>query len=173
MECNYEPVSVSADNKVWKLSGTGVKTMTDATRFNADGTKKSTGKQNRLAKKWADTMTEKFAELSKIEPVFRELRNLMDLSVVAAIITKEGMTKQVSLPAVESPKVSTSEFNVPSKVPSQCSFVHLSGGWMFTASGGVSVDSWKVASSTKVDASLDGMVAKSNPTNDRWWWNAK
>jgi len=173
MECNYEPVSVSADNKVWKLSGTGVKTMTEETHFNADGTKKAAGKENRLAKKWAETMTEKFAELSKIEPVFRELRNLMDLSVVAAIITKEGMTKGVSLPAVESSKVSTSEFNVPSKVPSECSFVQLSRSWLFTASGGVTVDSWKVASNTKVDSSLDGMVAKSNPTNDRWWWNAK
>ena len=97
----------------------------------------------------------------------------MDLSVVAAIITKEGMTKQVSLPTVENPNAPTPEFNVPTKVPSQCSFVQLSRSWLFTASGGVTVDSWKVASNTKVDGSLDGMIAKSNPTNDRWWWNAK
>lgn len=175
MECNYEPCSVSKDSNVWKLSGTGVKTMTQEMHFDSDGKRAAKGKTNRMAKKWADLMTEKFAELSKVEPVFRELRNLMDLSVVAAIITKENMMakSKVDAPSFTSSEVATPEWNVPAKVPSQCSFVKIAGSTIFTASGGVSVDSFGVAAKTKVDESLAKMVAKVEAPADRWWWNAK
>lgn len=175
MECNYQPCSVSDDKDVWKLNGTGVKTLTQEMHFDSDGRRSAKGKTNRMAKRWADMMTEKFAQLSKVEPIFRELRNLMDMSVVAAIITKENMMKKskVDAPSFTSADVATPEWNVPAKVPSQCSFVKIAGSTIFTASGGVSVDSFEVASKTKVDDSLAKMVAKVDAPADRWWWNAK
>ncbi len=39
-----------------------------------------------IAKKWADNFTSKLDELSVKDPVFGQLRNVMDLCVVAAII---------------------------------------------------------------------------------------
>ena len=175
MECNYEPCSVSSDGDIWKLSGTGVRTVTQEMQFDKDGKRSAKGKTNRMAKRWAESMTKKFTQLSKVEPVFRELRNLMDLSVVAAIITKENMMKKsnVHAPAFTSSDVQTSNWNVPAKVPSQCSFVKIAGSTIFTASGGVTVDSFGVAAKTKVDDSLKTMVAKAAAPSDRWWWNAK
>ena len=95
MECDYQPLAKSADNLVWQIRGSGVKTLTENDRYTEDGKAVRTGQQNRLAKKWADMMTERYDELADAEPVFRELQNLMDLSVAAAIIRKYDMASQV------------------------------------------------------------------------------
>lgn len=177
MECNYEPVAVSDDGHVWQLRGQGVKTLTDEQFFDKEGNRQAKGADNKLARHWAERMTEQFEQLSRDEPVFRELRNLMDLSVVAAIIARNEMAEQVKLdlPAIQGQQlVSTPSWNVPQKVPTQCSFVKLSRSWMVTASGGVEVDSWGVATRTETVAEL-GQVAQRaapQPNAQRWWWNA-
>ena len=146
METSYGPVSVSDDKTVWKLNGQGVCTKTQEDYAKQNGS--DAGKSSKLATAWADSMTEKYDQLSKAEPVFRELRNLMDMSVVAAIIARERLLKQVGLniPAIKGlDTVSIPTWNVPQKVPSQCSFARLSDGLIVTTSGGVTVDSWAVA----------------------------
>ncbi len=175
MECHYEPVAVSEDKSIWKLSGSGVRAKTEEEFLDRDGKLKS-GKPNKLAKKWADTMTQHFDELSKSEPVFRELRNLMDLSVVGAIIAKENLLQRVDLelPAINGlDTIATPTWNVPQSVPTQCSFTRLTNSLMVTTSGGVTVDSWSVAANTTSDAKLTGFANKGlKNRSDRWWWNA-
>jgi hypothetical protein len=121
-------------------------------------------------------MTEHFEDVSKVEPVFRELRNLMDLSVVSAIIAREGLLQKTNLdiPAINGQQqVSTTQWSVPVSVPSQCSFIRLSDSWLVTASGGVTVDSWAVAENTQLDPSL-GKLAQtaSSKSSSGWWWSA-
>ena len=178
MECNYEPVAKSDDNLVWQIRGTGVKTLTEEQYFNKDGERKSAGKPNKFAKAWADAMTERFDELAAAEPVFRELRNVMDMSVAAAIIEREGLLNQVELnidriAGNREQLVSLPAWNVPQTVPAQCSFVQLTRSWIVTASGGVQVDSWSIAANAEVvpEVSKIGMIAMDR-TAERWWWNA-
>src|SRR5262245_3026280 len=104
LACNYEPLAKSPDGLAWELRGPGVKVMTEDELIGTDGTVKGTGKVNPTAQKWADLMTAKYDELSVKEPVFGELRNLMDLCVVAALITKEDMLGKAKLeiPAIAS-----------------------------------------------------------------------
>lgn len=178
MECNYEPVAKNEDGSVWQIRGQGVKTLTEEQYFSKDGKRKAAGKTNKFAKAWADSMTERFEELATAEPVFRELRNIMDMSVAAAIIEQEGMLSQVNLTldniAGQSEQmVSLPAWNVPQTVPAQCSFVRLSRSWIVTASGGVQVDSWAVASNSEVVSEVGSIGATAmDRTADRWWWNA-
>lgn len=178
MECNYQPIAKSADNKVWQLRGQGVKALTEDSFFNEKGKSiRKVGKANNFARKWAETMTERYDELSKADPVFRDLRNLMDLSVVAALISREDLTGQVGLEiptiAGKESMVSVSSLNVPKTVPTQCSFVKLTKSWIVTASGGVQVDSWSVAAKTEQVESLAQLHAvATEKTADRWWWNS-
>ena len=51
------------------------------------------------AEKWASLMTEKYDELSTQETIFGELRNLMDLCVIAALLEKEGLWDRAGLKA--------------------------------------------------------------------------
>ena len=177
MECNYEPVAKSEDGNVWQIRGKGVKTLTQETHFAKDGSQQTTDKQNRFAAKWADLMTEKFEELSAAEPAFRELRNIMDLSVIAAILKQENMTSKVGLemPAILGTAniVNPPAYSVPKSVPTECSFVRLDRSWLVSASGGVQLNSWGVASNSETVTGLASISAAAKATNDQWWWNAK
>ena len=176
MECDYQPVAVSDDGNVWQLRGQAVKTLTDEQYFDKDGNKKAKGAENRLAQTWAASMTDNFDRLSKDQPVFRELRNLMDMSVVAAIIKKDNLVEQLdmNLPGILGQEmISTPSWNIPQQVPTQCSFVKLTKSWLVTASGGVDVDSFAVAEKTEKVASLGEIAAIANKRSaSNWWWNA-
>lgn len=177
MECNYDPIAVSEDGNVWQIRGQGVKTLTDESHFDRDGKASNSGKQNRFAKQWAESMTERFEELADAEPVFRELRNVMDMSVVAAIIKREQLAKQVGLetPAILglTNAVVTPSLSVPKTVPTQCSFIRVANSWLVSASGGVLLDSWGVAANTESVAELATIEKLAlNRTSDAWWWNA-
>ena len=177
MECSYQPIGVSEDGNVWQLRGQGVKAMTEESYFDRDGNRHQKGKANRLAQAWADQMNEHFDQLSRDEPVFRELRNLMDLTVVAALIERDSMAEQVDLDlsAIKgSEMVSVPTYAVPREVPAQCSFVKLSRSWLVTASGGVDVNAFAVLEKTESEPQLDQIAQLANQrTADRWWWNAE
>ncbi len=175
MECNYQPLAKSDDGNVWQLRGQGVKTLCEETVVSRDGTQKI--KPNRIASKWADSMTSHFDDLAAADATFGELRNVMDLSVIAALMKQQQMTQAVSLeiPAILgiTEVATTPAWTVPKKVPTQCSFVRLAKSWLVTASGGVTVDSWSVAENFEVDASVTEVAQVAVQRNaDRWWWNA-
>lgn len=175
MECNYQPLGRSEDGLAWQLRGTGVKTLVEDGRLNESGVRVATGGSNPLAEKWAETMTEKFDSLAQKEPAFRELRNLMDMSVVAALINRENMLERAGLEIPlfsDETKLSLREHSAPKSVPTQCSFVRLTSAWLVTASGGVQVNPWSVVEHSQIDPSLNKSreVALGTPAG-RWWWN--
>lgn len=178
MECAYQPLAKSDDGLVWKVRGTGVKTLTEESFVTRKAGKQDKApKANKFASQWADMMTERFEELATAEPIFWELRNLMDMSVVAALIVKEDLLAKANLDLAlingTDNKVSTPTWNVPKTVPAQCSYVRTSRSWIVTASGGIQVDSWSVVAQAETVQELrqSGDAALSR-TADRWWWNA-
>ena len=122
-------------------------------------------------------MTERFEELSQAEPAFRELRNVMDLSVVAAIIKREQLNDKVGLeiPAILglTDAALTPSRAVAKVIPTQCSFVRIANSWLVSASGGIQLDSWGVAANTETIVAV-AEVAQTvmNKSSDNWWWNS-
>ena len=177
MECNYDGVATDEAEAIYELRGQGIKTLTENAMFDGQGQSKVVKKQNKYAERWARKLTERFEEVSQVEPVFRDLRNLMDLSVIAAIISKNQMLDKMGLEidAITGDAVQMPSRPVPSSVPTACSFVNIKGNYVVTASGGVQVDSWAVAGNTSVDTKLAKTSAMALAANDgnRWWWNAK
>jgi hypothetical protein len=176
MECCYEPIARNDDGTVWQLRGPGVKTLTQESYFDRDGKRTSAGKPNKFAEQWAKNMSERFEELSAAEPVFRELRNIMDMSVVAALIAKEGLLAKanMSIPNIDGQnrEITTPVWQSPKTIPTSCSFVHTSRSWIVTASGGVQVDSWAVANNTQTVTGLAVQAGLVKNDTNRWWWNA-
>ncbi len=95
MACNYDPLSHTEDKLAWKLSGQGVKTLTE-TGIVQNEAKASAKKTDRIAQKWADMMTEQFEALAKAQPIFAEVRGCMDLSVVATLIVQERLPNELA-----------------------------------------------------------------------------
>ena len=177
MECNYQPVAKSTDNTVWQIRGQGVRALTEDSFFDNEGKSvRKVGKTNKFANAWAEQMTKRYDELSQKEPVFRDLRNLMDLSVVSAIIARERLLEKVNLaiPTIASKQspVSLRSLNVPKTVPSQCGFVQFKNSWVVSVSGGVQVDSWAVAANVEEVASVSKIRKNAMTDTDRWWWNS-
>lgn len=179
MACNYDALVKSEDGMSWKLSGQGVKTLTEQDIVQDDGTVQGTGKSDKLAQQWAAKMTDSFTELSKEISVFADLQNLMDLTVVATLITQEDLDDAAGLDLSvlkgQADAVQLTSYEVPKAVDPQCSFVRGRTGWTVTASGGVRIDADEVIRNQKSDNAVSETRATSLAANEAksWWWNQK
>jgi len=173
---DYETLARSEDRLSWQIRGKGVKCMTEDDFVNADGERTGSGKADPVAQAWADMMTNSYENVSKHDTVFRDLRNLMDLSVVGALIEKEGMlaTAKLEIPALlgKTNAVQTVSYTTPKKLPTQCSFTKIGREWVITASGGVQFESWAAADNNEVVASVgETRLASVDKDAKAWWWN--
>ena len=174
LACDYQPLLRSEDGLTWQLQGTGVKAMTEDQLVHADGTVEQTGKTNPVAAEWAAGMTRNYDELATIEPVFGQLRNLMDLCVIAALMEKEGMreTAGCDLPVLYGSDGDSllGRWSVPRWVPTESSVMKKGRSFILTASGGVQIDSWHFASQSEVSDGLQEVRQPISP-GDSWRWN--
>lgn len=161
MACDYNSLEHSADKLAWKISGRGIKTLTEQEQINAMGNVKQTGKVDATAKRWADLFTQKLDDLAAKDPVFGELRNVMDLCVVAALIQSQNLQSladcDLSAMVGDSAKVAIAQCDTPKSLTPQISFLQSAQGWVVSASGGVMVDSWQVVENTKVNNDLENV----------------
>lgn len=177
MACDYDSLSRSEDGLAWKLSGRGVKTMTEQDLVEADGSAKGSGRVDKLAQLWADKMTESFDELSQEIPVFSDLRNIMDMTVIATLIVQERLAQKAELDLAvlsgEADAIELAAYSAPKSVDPQCSFIQGRSGWVVTASGGVDINAFEIVQAQVTEPSVaeSKTVAMAAATSDRWWWN--
>jgi hypothetical protein len=166
----YEPLRRDADGLAWELRGQGVRCLTEQ-GYLEGGQLERTGKADPTAQKWADTFTSKFDELAREDSTFGQLRNVMDLAVVAALLTKEGLLEHAGLEMPnlfgEQPLV---EYAAPRMVPSQASFVKAGRTWIVSVSGGVQIFPWQVADRTEVAADLAQARVEQPRQRSGWYW---
>ena len=172
---NYEPLLTDDEGLVWHIRGQGVKAMSEDDFLAADGSRKHSGKASPAAQKWADQMTKKYNDLSQREPIFGELRNCIDLAVVAALILKEDLAGKAGLELttmLSADRYPTHEYKVPRQVDSKASFVEVRNGFLMSVSGGVQINSWGEASRKEVSSELANLRPQINERRGKaWWWN--
>jgi len=177
LACNYQPLATGADGLAWQIRGPGVKAMTEQELIAKDGAAKGTGKVNPVAQKWADAMTKHYQDLAAKDKVFAQLRNIMDMCVVAALIEKENLLGKASL---KLPLMTDSggdlmhtTWNKPKTVATQCSYIKMGRRYVITASGGVEIEAWDVvARAPEKDKALTKTHNESMPlAGAAFWWN--
>ncbi len=175
MACNYEPLARSEDGLAWELRGPGVKVMTEDDYVTDQGDVTTTGEQNPIAARWAEAMNQNYEKLSAKQPVFGQLRNLMDLCVIAALIDQEQLLDRAGceLPILtgENGDFLPESWNPPKTVSSQCSVMKRGSEYIITASGGVQINAYRYASQAETNAEVGAVHEKAAPEADRWWWN--
>ena len=143
LACNYDSVARDAEGLAWEIRGQGVKTMTESELYKENGQVQAVGKDP-AAEKWAQLMTDRYDALGKEDPVFTELRNVMDMCVAAAVIRNHNLQQaaQLELPHLlgQQRSLSTEAWHTPREVSTQTSFIKTSRGLTITASGGVDID---------------------------------
>jgi phosphoserine phosphatase len=121
-------------------------------------------------------MTQHYAELSTKEASFGELRNLMDLSVVAALVAKEQLleTANCQIPTIMSPDSPLSHVSLhsPKSIETLCSQVKR-GNTVIVISGGVQIGSWAIADKVEMRPAVAQIRQKAKPTGSagQAWWN--
>ena len=106
-----------------------------------------------------------------------ELQSIMDMCVVAALIEKEdlaGLAGGTGFPLLTNPdsKFKTEDWFAPQSISTQCSYLKIGRDNVITASGGVEVESWDVASQQEVDPKVGAVRDKAAAsTAGGWWWN--
>jgi len=176
MACDYEPLGRSEDGLAFELRGRGVKCLTEE-EVVAGGKREGTGKANASAQKWADMMTAHYDELAVSEATFGELRNVMDMCVIAALLSKEQLMAKANCPLPTLRATSGSlqfvSFHVPKWVETQTSALNTGIEYVVTASGGVQIGSWQVADKTELRPAVAQVrqKARSAAGTTQVWWN--
>jgi hypothetical protein len=167
---NYEPLQRDADGLAWEIKGKGVKCMTEQQFLNSSGQKERSAKPDPAGQKWADTFTQKFDELAREDSSFGQLRNVMDLAVVGALLVKERLTERCGF---EAPNLMSDqpldEYPAPRHVASQASFVKAGHNWVVSVSGGIQIFPWQVADRTEVSKDLASTRVE-KPAAKSWYW---
>ncbi len=83
---DYQRITVSEDQNAMQMIGEGVKLIGADERVAADGSRSQAKGGGRASENFTRNFTEKFAGLAEASPVFGQLRNLMDMAIVAAFI---------------------------------------------------------------------------------------
>ena len=155
LAASYEPLARDVAGLTWQLRGQGVQCMTEEDYFDASGQRQQSGKASRAAQQWAETLTERYSELADHDSAFGQLRNVMDLAVVAALLDKEQMlvTAGLDLPELLG-EAQIVEYPVPAQVATKASFIKRRGNYTISASGGVQILPWHIADRTEEVSNL-------------------
>jgi hypothetical protein len=168
---NYEPLAKTEDGLAWELRGPGVKCLTEEDYVSASGQKERTGQASGPAVKWANTMTEKFDELAEHDSSFGQLRNIMDLAVIGALIEKEQLAEIAGL---EMPRLMGGEaldlYPTPTRTSSKASVLRKGRNWIISASGGVEMLPWNVAEQTETVAAVGETRSEMESEGEEFWW---
>jgi hypothetical protein len=139
--------------------------------MNDAGQKQKTGKSDPTAQKWADTFTAKFEDLAQEDSSFGQLRNVMDLAVIGALLVKERLLDKSGLVAPNlMHNEPLAEFPAPRMVPSQASFVKAGRNWVISVSGGVQIFPWQIADRTEESSELASVRPEKPATDGGWYW---
>ncbi|MCH2222660.1 MAG: DUF1598 domain-containing protein, partial [Dechloromonas sp.] len=82
----YKRIRVSEDRHAMEFVGPGVKLVGEDELISSDGARRQTKSQNRASYRFTQNFTDKFAQLAERAPVYGQLRNCIDMLVVAAFM---------------------------------------------------------------------------------------
>lgn len=171
----YEPLVKDKEGLAWELPEPAVVTMTEDDFVAADGSRRQSGTANATSRRWAVKMTERYGDLAEALPIFSQLRNCMDLSVVAALLVKEDLPRKAgfSMPLLmNEAQLPAHQFFAPKQIDAKASFLKKGRNWLISVSGGVQINPWQIASNATVDDKV--AVTRSEAaydSDDRWWWD--
>lgn len=175
ISCKYDAILHSEDMLAWKLTGSGIKALTEDEMVDLQGARSGTGRTNKFAQRWADLFTEKFDELCGHNAAFGDLRNVMDLNIVATVISGHRLAEvagcDFGLLNDKAGALPTPTHRTPKTIAPECSFIKGRVGWTVSASGGVELNPWRVVSEqVKVDEGVKAVYTQAAPAGQAWWW---
>ncbi len=178
---DYESVRLSEDGLAVELVGESVKLIGEQEYVAGDGARADAANQDRASQVFVHSFTEKYAALARKVPVFAQLRNLIDMSVVAAFLQEHDVYGQVGWDAAtlnDESKLSMQTYAAAKQVESAVNVIWKRNVLMTPIGGGVNVEPRRALAATNSYDDKEGTIAKERETIDfstvdvnRWWWD--
>jgi hypothetical protein len=179
---NYDALTASDGRDAFELHGPGVKVLSENELLTERGERVHTGASDDLTSGFAESFTKHFETLATKYPVYADLRNIFDLSLVTAVIQGQDLPGQVGWHMTYfgpggsyAPQLGVA----PSEVESVMNHRVIGGKHIVAAvSGGVAVDARPLASKAAIKKDEYGHIsadrqgsAPQNLPRRAWWWD--
>lgn len=178
---DYDCVHVNEDETAMELVGNGVKLVGEDESVVANGQRKRTGGVNRASMAYCNTFTRAYPQMAEKAPLWGELRNVIDMSVVAAFIQKMDFYAKsewdLGVFADES-KLAVEILDAPTQVAPVANAVWKGSYFMSPIAGGVNIQPRVALNSDRIKKDEDGSIDKakngvelSGLSDGQWWWD--
>ncbi len=178
---DYSCVHMTEDKNSMQLIGDGVKLVGEDESVTADGQRKGQGRMNPASRAFTKSFTEMYGKLAERSPLFAELRNLMDLTIVAAYCQKMGIYEKAGweLTTFGDESILPVETNYPlKKVAPVINAFYRGKHFMTPIAGGVSIQPRVAFNSDRVNIDSEGKIQTVRDSVDvdsladgQWWWD--
>ncbi|MCC9609474.1 DUF1598 domain-containing protein [Blastopirellula sp. JC732] len=180
---NYSAIATTDARDIFELRGPGVQVLSENELLKNDGERVHTGKSTELNEAFAHNFTKHYEELAKKYPVYAELQNVFDLTLVAAVIEKENLAARGDwgqtyfgaegryrperlLVAKEVETIMNHRV-----IDNKHIIAGVSGGVRVDASEMMKDENFKQDEYGLLDADLKGSVTPKNLAPAGWWWD--
>ncbi|HMO13624.1 MAG TPA: DUF1598 domain-containing protein [Pirellulaceae bacterium] len=178
---DYHTIQVSEDELSMALVGQGAKLVSADEIVNSDGSRASTASVSGASKAFTGNFTKNFPKIAEKSPVFADLKNMIDLAIVAAYIQDmnyyEKSGWEMALFGDEN-KIQTERFHEPREVAAAINAVWKGNYLMTPIGGGVNIQPRQALATSNMQYDESGKVEQArNHVNidgveaKRWWWN--
>lgn len=175
----YDSFKTSGDGLAFEFSGPRCQLMSQEEQADAFGKRSDAPFTRQSTQVFAKGFTEKFPELAKRMPIFAELQNLFDISVLVALMKREQLPQKANWQPsllLDDAKVPVLRGPVPKHTKSLLNMKTTGGVAIGLLSGGVIIDSQHVVSqerktSDEVIARRKSETPPSDLDTKRWWWD--
>ncbi len=178
---DYQCVKVAEDELAMELVGDGVKLISADELVNPDGTRAKAGTVDLASKGFTTDFTKNYAGIAKGIPVYWQLRNGIDMLVVAAFIKEHKYADKAGWKMdtfLNEKEYSVESLNVPKQVETAVAAFWKGNRLATPIGGGVNIQPAEALKSSnlledkggKVKAKHDEIDLKSL-AKDQWWWD--
>ena len=179
---DYKCVRVAEDKHAMQLEGQGVKLIGADEVVGPNGQRQQlAGKKDLASQQFTKKFTEGYKELASKTPIFAELRNLIDLSIVAAFIQQNDLYGQASWNAdllMNKEQMQVEHRGAPKLVETTVNAVWKGSRLMTPVGGGVTMHPrTALNSSNLLDADSAKLTAMREEIKvedldpNQWWWD--
>jgi hypothetical protein len=178
---NYECIRVTSDDSAAELIGDGVKLVGEDELVGSDGSRQQTGTADKASKTFTESFTKAYPDIARRATVYGQLRNIIDLSVMAAYMQKKdfyGKSGWKMDTFGDEKKFAVETHNAPKQVQSACIALAKGNGVSFPIGGGVSIQPTRALKSDNVMSDDEGKIAERRDSIDlknlaegQWWWD--
>jgi hypothetical protein len=178
---NYKCVRVANDGLAMQLEGWGVKLVGQSEVVQQGGVRQQANGESKASKEFCNAFTTQYPKLADMEPVYAQLRNLIDMSVAAAFIQEKDYYQQANWSLgvfADEGQFPVETYETPKQVESAVNVVWKGNALMTPIGGGVHVEPLQALTSENIMPDDEGKVSESHSKvslkdlpEGQWWWD--